>query len=164
MIPGLSLTQDFLNASQCEILLAFLLAKLETQPTTSDPAKGRTRILRYGHDYDAPHKWLREIPDKIWFFQPGNGYNSVTVNEYPPGHGIAAHKDSPDFPAPIHILSLNSTGIIEFSRKAQTQQLTLHPGSLLTMSGDSLTKWFHATLPVFTPKNRYSVVFRNLKA
>lgn len=159
MIPGLSLQNDWLPATQQAALLTFIQQQLNSLPTTTDGSKGRSRILRYGYNYDPPHTWLRSVPTELSSLLPSN---AVTINEYEPGHGIAPHKDSPAFPAPIHILSLNSSAIIQLSRKAITQQITLHPGSLLSLSNDALTKWFHATLPVFTPKTRYSVVFRNL--
>lgn len=161
MIPGLSIQNDFLSEPQCAALVEFLRNQLDSLPCSTDGSSGRTRILRYGFDYDPPYAHLRDIPAELKLVQS----NAVTINEYPPRHGIAPHFDSEAFGEEICILSLNAIAVMNFSRRAPWgfEQFTLHPGSLLRMSGEARHRWKHAVPVILPGKTRYSVVFRTLK-
>lgn len=67
----------------------------------------RSRILRFGYDYQDKDVWLGEPPP--WTYEAiGFSGESVTINEYAPGHGIRPHIDSPKFDDEIRVLNLGS--------------------------------------------------------
>ena len=159
MIPGLTIIDDFINQEKADQLIALIKGELDSLPTSTDGSTGRTRILRYGFDYNPPNEWLRNIPPLLDLVKS----NSVTLNEYPPKHGIAPHFDSNAFPGPISVLSLNATALIAFHKGNLVQRFPLYPNSLLTMDGDARNKWKHEVPRIPPGKTRYSVVFRNFQ-
>jgi alkylated DNA repair dioxygenase AlkB len=123
---------------------------------------GRSRILRYGWDYDAEQNWLGAFPVWLLFLSSTLApFNSVSVNQYKPGDSIAHHTDSKDFGEPIQILSLGATAVMAFRRNkccALPFSLPLPARSLLTLAGEHRWNWTHSVRPVRSL--RYSIVFR----
>ena len=70
---------------------------------------------------------------------------SVGVNEYLPGQGIAAHRDlDSDTIKTVAIVSLGSSAVMQLTRIGYNDvELYLRPLSLMVMQGEARTKWFH---------------------
>uniref|UniRef100_A0A0G4I4J7 Fe2OG dioxygenase domain-containing protein n=1 Tax=Chromera velia CCMP2878 TaxID=1169474 RepID=A0A0G4I4J7_9ALVE len=93
-------------------------------------------------------------------FQAENKPNHVLVNEYEPGGGIMPHTDGPAYFPQVAILSLGSSAVFVFGRKAtqtpsgdigetaerpkETLRVFLPRRSLLLFSDDLYTDWLHS--------------------
>jgi alkylated DNA repair dioxygenase AlkB len=68
--------------------------------------------------------------------------DQLTINRYPPGVGLAPHVDVHSaFEEPIASLSLGSSAVMEFRRKADKRPLLLPRRSLTIMTGESRYAW-----------------------
>lgn len=150
----MELIEKYVTPQREEELIRFIKSKMDG--TLSIPGQGRSRILRYGWDYEGK-QWLGEIPEE--FKRPG--MDSVTVNEYAPGRGIGPHVDSRVFGDCIEILSLGSPAEIVFEKKDDPRspmRFQLYARSLFRMNGEIRYAWTHQ-VPAVRHK-RWSVVFR----
>lgn len=143
----------------------------------------RSRIARYGWDYGSD-KWIGDTP--LWlhaFQEPGallDRFDSVTINEYPPGKGIGMHVDNPKFDR-VQILTLNSGAEMDFIPNKDARgihddrlgdfSLYLAPRSLLVLEGFALG-YKHGIAEKksdivdgreIVRQTRYSIVFRQKK-
>ncbi len=121
----------------------------------------RSRIARFGWDYTPENKWLGDAP--TWVYIPGvpKAFESVTVNEFPPGNGIGAHIDSKEFDEPILVLSLNDDCTMSFVCPMDEEISVFVPRrTLLTLKGDVRNKWTHA-ISGDHEDTRFSIVFRH---
>lgn len=84
--------------------------------------------------------------------------DSVSVNEYLSGQGIAPHIDSRESGRTITVLSLVSEATMVFSKGEEKKRIELPPRCLLQMRDEARIIWKHAIEPV--KHTRYSVVFR----
>lgn len=127
----------------------------------------RSKVLRYGYDYTDKLKQIDPIPgwltNSLYMVAVQIGksklMNSVTINEYQPGHGISRHVDSPKFVSPIVILSLGSSAIMKVwipSQVGTPCEVYLPPRSLECLFGP----WPHSIDGRSVTKTRYSIVFR----
>lgn len=87
----------------------------------------------------------------------GESLQQLTVNEYLPGQGIAAHIDTPHCLGPtIFFLTLSSGVTISLARRlsdsAVKKLLFLPPRSLLRLTGDARYEFSHGIAPRFTDK------------
>lgn len=85
--------------------------------------------------------------------------NSVSINEYCIGNGIAPHIDSLNSGKIITVLSLMSDAIMVFSNEFQEFSIKIPRLSITQMKDEIRYKWKHSVLPV--KEKRYSIVFRN---
>lgn len=136
-----------------EFLIARCKEALREIPSIDSVVGGRSRIRRYGWDYNDPSKWVGDFP--LWLGREAADYwlrgygleDSVTINEYSPGCGILPHIDSLAFGDPICILSLGSaaTMIFHSTRSTKiTRKLFIPPRSLITLTGSIRSRWKHS--------------------
>ena len=91
---------------------------------------------------------------------PAGPFQQASVQRYPPGAGIGAHKDAPMFGPEVVGVSLGAEGRLIFKRGTDKHVLALAPGSLVLLAGPARAKWTHELPPV--KALRYSVYFRTL--
>jgi len=106
----------------------------------------------YGGGADAPPipDWGTKIAERI--FADGithEPFNSMLVNEYLPGQGIALHRDYEPFGRTVASLSLLSPCVMDFRHKAtqRKERLLLEPRSLLVLSDVARYEWEHGIAP-----------------
>lgn len=168
MMPsGLSIIERFIAEEHERDLIAQIEFAMQGVPERS--GEHRSRILRFGFDYDDPAKALSPPPD--WLPAVPDAFDSATVNEYQPGRGILPHYDSAKFGPVISVLSLGSHATMEFISDDCDQWAVLVPRrTLVVMRGDSRYTWKHG-IPAQThdvdpsgkslPRTtRYSIVYR----
>jgi alkylated DNA repair protein alkB homolog 8 len=94
---------------------------------------------------------LQQLIDDIPVSVMGATPDQITVNEYLPGQGIAAHIDTHSaFTNAIASLSLGSEIVMEFRHPDESrpvESVLLPPRSLLVMTGASRYEWTHAIPP-----------------
>jgi hypothetical protein len=153
---GFEIQLDYLDEHQEIKLLEPIKIALRASKTGFD--SGRSRFIRFGWDYvgdqhlgPAP-EWLPTV----------DGFDSWTINEYPPNHFIAPHIDSLKFGPEIKILSLGVPAGLKFISPTSEEKIFALPvRSLATMTGELRHRWKHATMPT-AGGTRYSVVYRKL--
>lgn len=103
----------------------------------------RSRILRFGYDYQEKEVWLGEPPP--WTYDAiGYSGESVTVNEYGPGHGIRPHVDSLRFDDEIRILNIGSQATMQFiSPVGVTTEVLIPRRSVTLLYGEVRRTWKH---------------------
>ena len=153
---GLALHKDFVSAAEEAAILAYL----DTQPWDGT-LKRRTQ--HYGRRFDYLSKSVstgaappavpscialivdRLLPLAPWDASRVDDVLQVTVNEYKPGVGIAAHIDTHSaFTDGIISLSLCAGVTFRMKRDAEDHSLWLPPRSLLVLSGASRYAWRHS--------------------
>lgn len=174
-MEGLRYVPDFLS----EAAQKRLLARLEAIPEESWERVhfrgnvARRRKLSFGVNYQPDSReirpaepmpdFLRELRDAATAAVglPAGPFEQASVQWYPPGAGIGAHKDAPMFGPEVVGVSLGSEGRLIFKRSAEKEELRLAPGSLILLSGPARSQWTHEMPPVKAA--RYSIYFRALK-
>lgn len=133
-------------------------------------AQDRSRILRFGYDYQDKDVWLGEPPP--WTYEAiGYSGESVTVNEYGPGHGIRPHVDSLKFDDEIRILNLGSQTTMQLISPSKAVTDVFIPRRSMTMLiGEVRRTWKHGIESRAYDMNpdgirvdrgtRYSIVYR----
>jgi DNA oxidative demethylase len=131
------------------------------------------RKLSFGWNYDPSDRegseappmpdFLRELRDRCLeaVGLPAEPFAQASVQRYPPGAGIGAHKDAPMFGPDVVGVSLGSDARLVFKRGGHKHVLRLEPGSLILLSGPSRSRWTHEMPPV--KALRYSIYFRTLR-
>jgi len=153
---GFEIQPDYLPAADAMKLIREI--QMELGDKASAVHNGRSRIMRFGWDYLTD----RNLGPKPDWLPAIDGFDSWTVNEYPPQHTIKPHFDAEKFDDRISILSLGADSQIQFiSPNSYRAMFKLPARSLASMWGDLRWKWKHATLPA--DGWRYSVVYRKLK-
>lgn len=150
----MDIIQKYITPQREADLINSIKAKMLTIGQKSGP--GRSRILRYGWDYEGKN-WMGDIPEE--FARPGA--NSVTINEYAPGRGIGPHVDSLRFADTIEILSLGSDAEIWFTKPDDQRspvRYQLYARSLFRLNGEFRYQWQHH-VPAVQHK-RWSIVYR----
>lgn len=126
---------------------------------------GRSKVLRVGWAYGAEDKWLGGWPpfEALGFLNHWlKDCNSVSINEYRSGDGIAPHIDSSKFAERIEVLNLNSdTEMNLISPWHREITVNVPRRSVTVMTGEIRYHWKHGIRPRrFPGPPRYSVVFR----
>lgn len=175
-VEGLRYVSDFLGPAEQERLLARLQAIPEEawERVHFRGNVARRRKLSFGVN-DQPGSreirpaepmplFLRELRDASTaaLGRPAEPFAQVSVQRYPPGAGIGAHKDAPMFGPEVVGVSLGAEGRLIFRRGPEKEELRLAPGSLVLLSGPARSQWTHEMPPV--KATRYSIYFRTLKA
>lgn len=103
----------------------------------------RSRILRFGYDYQEKDVWLGEPP--VWTYEAiGYSGESVTINEYAPGHGIRPHVDSFKFDDEIRVLNLGSHATMQLIPPSKVATEVFIPRRSVTLLyGEVRRKWKH---------------------
>lgn len=157
-VPGFSLLENVLTLNISVYLCRLIELELSRVPAKTNE-NSRSRIIRFGYDYTEKKTFLKPLPDWFWMPRLENTFDSVTINEYQPGHSIAPHIDSTKFDDPIAILSLLSPAtMVLHPPLGDTVDVLLPARSLAILSGEVRYQWKHSIRPV--DKLRYSVVYR----
>lgn len=173
-LPGATYVPDFLDAAEHDALLA----AIDAQPWRTDL---RRRVQHHGYRYDYQARrlgrdsYLGALPP---FLVPlaarlaprfDRVPDQVTVNEYLPGQGIAAHIDCvPCFGGVVAAVSLGSAVEMAFTHASGAAvHHRLAPRSLLVLAGPARYAWSHAIRPrksdTGIPRTRrLSITFRTV--
>lgn len=134
----------------------------------------RRRKLSFGVSYQPDSREIRPAPALPPYLAelrdeataalglPAAPFAQASVQWYPPGAGIGAHKDAPLFGPEVIGISLGAEARLVFKRGGEKHELLLEPGSLVLLSGPARAQWTHELPPVKAA--RYSIYFRTLKA
>jgi alkylated DNA repair dioxygenase AlkB len=173
-VEGLRYIPDFLG----EAAQRSLLARLEATPEEAWERVhfrgnvARRRKLSFGVNYQPDSREIRPaapMPDFLRELRdaateavglPAAPFEQASVQWYPPGAGIGAHKDAPMFGPEVVGVSLGAEGRLIFKRGPDKEELRLAPGSLILLSGPARSQWTHEMPPV--KATRYSIYFRTL--
>jgi alkylated DNA repair dioxygenase AlkB len=165
MIPGLEVEQGALELGEVVRLQEAVEAELESVLLVA--GHERSRVRRYGWDYLEAAKWQGRCPEALYargVYVPvldPDQFESVTVNEYPAGHGLALHKDSALFGEPVVVVSLGAAATMIFeSDRGEEQRVLIKGGTVVRMSRDSRWKWRHG-MEADNKGVRWSVVYRH---
>lgn len=171
---GLRYVPDFLSPAEQGALVARLEAipEPEWELVHFRGNVARRRKISFGVNYQPDSRELRPAPPMPDFLQalrdaatkalglPSEPFSQASVQWYPPGAGIGAHKDAPMFGAEVVGVSLGSEGRLVFKRGGEKHELRLAPGSLVLISGPARSAWTHEMPAV--KATRYSIYFRTL--
>jgi len=163
LLEGLSLIENFVTAEEVVGLM-----KLIKPSKLNNISNGRNSFKRFGSDLPYKSRIVSsEIPQGFSFlldrlvtsnlvpFRP----DSITINEYLKGQGIAPHVDSKGSGEVISVLSLLSEATMVLTKHGEQPHFIKLPArSLVQMRDEVRWKWSHAIKPVAA--TRYSIVFR----
>ncbi|DAZ92767.1 TPA: hypothetical protein N0F65_008149 [Lagenidium giganteum] len=183
-VPGLLILPEFISRDEELALLRELDA--DDKQRWKNTVKAR-QVQHFGYEFNydtrrcdeskplepmVPHMQtlIDRIPTSI-MASP----DQITVNEYLPGQGIAAHLDTHSaFTNAIASLSLENEIVMEFRHPdGRCEGFLLQPRSLVVMTGASRYEWTHAIPPrtfdiidgkKVLRKRRVSVTFRKVQS
>ncbi|KAJ0411634.1 hypothetical protein ATCC90586_004103 [Pythium insidiosum] len=185
-IPGLVILPEFVTREQEAALLAAFDADDGARWLRTVKAR---QVQHYGFAFnydtrrcDSTAPLPQELPapleplmDALAETAMGDRPDQVTVNEYLPGQGIAAHIDTHSaFTPAIASLSLGHEIVMEFRHPdgVRCESVLLQPRSLLIMTGAARYEWTHAIPPRLFDvidgervdrQRRVSVTFRKIQ-
>jgi alkylated DNA repair dioxygenase AlkB len=157
-VPGLSLLLDFVTPAE----EATILALVDARPWA---AAARRRVQHYGSAWCYATRSLENgagrappppLPDELRWLRGRLGAaapalaaaDQLTVNEYGPGAGIAAHVEAHGaFGDALAGLSLGGPAAMAFCRGSRAVALLLPPRSLLILEGEARLCWEHSIAP-----------------
>lgn len=185
---GLEYYPDFLVPSEEHRLLALV----DDCEWLTDIAR---RVQHFGYKYDytsrgldgtariAPlPEWLVELSKMVResaseetkrLLDTNQPFDQAIINEYLPGQGIAPHIDRDCFGPIVATVSLGSAANMDFDYRSTSDKYTqrLMPRSLLLLSGDARSNWFHGIAKRHSDKwnghkakreRRVSITFRTI--
>lgn len=162
---GLALYNSFISPAE-ELVLLEKIRNIQARRIRD--TSHRTSISRFGSTRPySSHVQSKVIPDYLMDYSErlvtlgllAATPDSVSINEYDPGHTIEPHIDSRASGDVITVLSLESPAVMRFTlAKEPAFTVDLAPRSLVQIRGKIRLIWQHEILPV--PGHRYSVVFR----
>lgn len=183
-IPGLVILPEFISRDDEQALLA--LVDRDDGAHWLNTVKAR-QVQHFGYEFSyetrrcdetqplepmppAMAKLTAQIPTSIM-----DTPDQITVNEYKPGQGIAAHIDTHSaFTNAIASLSLDNEIVMEFRHPdGRLESVLCQPRSLLVMTGASRYEWTHAIPPRLFDvidgervdrKRRVSITFRKIQS
>lgn len=164
-MTGFDLIPEVISVETEKLLIGMILECLVDVAKDRYGIGQRSRVKRYGYDYTERTRMLKPIPDwLILAAQPHRKVkaNSITINEYLPGHGIALHVDSLKFGPVIEILTLGGSAVMLWrpTHTSIPSEQTIPPRSLMILSGEVRSKWEHGIKGESVTETRYSIVFR----
>lgn len=124
---------------------------------------GDTRMKTGCFDTKRPIPvYLNDIIDRIKRTVKDINYNSVVINDYPPGVGIIHHYDLNAYVEAVVCLSLGSDVELSFvSHFYGGEETRLIPRrSVYIIEGDALEKWRHGIHEGQKTDRRYAITFR----
>jgi hypothetical protein len=143
--PGLSIVPNFITREKEGEILSFL-------DSCAWDTRIKRRVIHFGFQFLYSNLNVHQdseiikIPEILESLVPG-AYNQLTVNEYPPGIGIASHCDTHSaFGGTIPVISLGADITMDFISHDYQQRVSvvIPRGSLMLMSGESRYGWRHA--------------------
>lgn len=183
-IPGLVILPEFITCDEERELLAFF--ERDDGAHWKNTVKAR-QVQHFGYEFSyetrrcdenqplppipfALDTLTKNIPTSIM-----DTPDQITVNEYKPGQGIAAHIDTHSaFTDAIASLSLDNEIVMEFRHPdGRLESVLCQPRSLLVMTGASRYEWTHAIPPRLfdvidgervARKRRVSITFRKVQS
>lgn len=141
-LPGFHLFDNAIS-EDTERRLIEKIAEAMVKVKMGRDEQDRSRILRFGYDYQDKDVWLGEPP--AWTYEAiGYSGESVTINEYGPGHGIRPHVDSLKFEDEIRILNLGSQTTMQLISPDKAVTDVLIPRRSVTLLiGEVRRTWKH---------------------
>ncbi|KAF1331698.1 Alkylated dna repair protein alkb 8, partial [Globisporangium splendens] len=182
-IPGLIILPEFISKEDEASLLEML--ERDGGAHWKNTVKAR-QVQHFGYEFsyetrrcdaDQPLEPMPPAMDKLTKQIPTSIMDTpdqITVNEYKPGQGIAAHIDTHSaFTNAIASLSLENEIVMEFRHPdGRMESVLCQPRSLLVMTGPSRYEWTHAIPPRMFDvidgekvdrKRRVSITFRKIQ-
>lgn len=168
-VPGLTLIDGWLSAAD----EAALLAAVDAAPWN---VAWRRRRQLYGVSYRGAGQpfppWLAPLRQRL----ADEGHlprlaDNATLNEYPPGVGIAPHADDAPFDV-VCSVSLGGDIVIDFTREGRHVPLWVRGRSLWVATGAARWEWQHGIAPRKSDvvdgvkrarRRRVSLTFRTLR-
>ncbi|GAB9471669.1 Alkylated dna repair protein alkb 8 [Globisporangium polare] len=183
-IPGLVILPEFITRDEERELLAFF--ERADGAHWKNTVKAR-QVQHFGYEFSYETRRCDEnqpLPpmpaalDTLTESIPASIMDTpdqITVNEYKPGQGIAAHIDTHSaFTNAIASLSLDNEIVMEFRHPdGRLESVLCQPRSLLVMTGASRYEWTHAIPPRLFDvidgervdrKRRVSITFRKVQS
>ncbi|KAI8811486.1 hypothetical protein BJ742DRAFT_736802 [Cladochytrium replicatum] len=179
-VPGLDVMLNFVSEEEEKVLVKFVDDTEDAWNHLRD-----RRVQHYGYIFDYSNHgaimtrpfppWTESLLSRFNHHRPQtHSFNQLTINEYPPGTGIAPHVDAhTTFHSPILIISLSSDIVMEFAREGKsTQHLLLPRRSALLMKAESRWSWTHGIRArkldgvagrILTRGRRISLTFRRVR-
>jgi alkylated DNA repair dioxygenase AlkB len=169
-IPGLILLENVLTPEE----QIKLVKEITDLGVWNNELSRRTQHYGYRYDYRAKNiskndylgefpEWLNSLSKKLES-QLGFTPEQAIINEYTKGQQITPHIDAPHLFGPrIASLSLCSATEMIFSNQykgGDKLKVQLPQGSLVILTGDVRSRWFHSIPPV--SQYRLSVNFRTV--
>jgi alkylated DNA repair protein alkB family protein 8 len=155
LIPGLSITLDFISIKEEEKLINDIYNDDRDWFELS-----KRRIKHFGLNLNYDQLKLESCPFDIpiFYHELTNRYNSlfndnfnltqVTVNEYPAGSGIPSHIDEiNEFGSHILIISTQAEIIMEFKQNHNIYHVLLPQRSLCVVKDEARYQWEHGIRP-----------------
>lgn len=121
--------------------------------------KNRT-VFRYGSKIPYGSDLKSEIIPEVFKKIKNIEFDSVTINQYLKNQMIDWHIDKPEGGESIYIISLISSGVLNFKKGKEKKDFLLPRFSLAKMSGELRYEWQHSFI---AENHRVSVVLRNTK-
>jgi alkylated DNA repair dioxygenase AlkB len=148
MIQGLSYRTNAISEEEEKQLLCLFDEKGQWVPITDSPNSRRVQHYGFRYDYRSGRitDTATEIPSELFDFFPEAkqlGMNQVIVNEYEPGQGISAHKDSTAYGGTILCYTIGSGATMRFTYNEGKMDLYVAPRSLYIMEGEARYDWKH---------------------
>lgn len=156
-MDGFELIPEVITESKEQELVERIKKALDGISESGHGKAERSRVKRYGYDYTEKLKKIEPIPQWLDLL---SSFNSVTINEYKPGHGITSHIDASYFGRVIAILSFGGSAVMIFRTDQVDDCHAIPPRSLTILTGDARYKWTHEIPPDSVKETRYSIVFR----
>ena len=162
---GLTIIEEAITPERELDMLGLVLAVLAS--TSKQDNHERSRVRRYGWSY-LGSEWLGAAPGGLYPPQVERAaFDSVTVNEYPPGHGIGPHLDSGLFGEPVWVLGLGCSATMRLFEPNQEgtvweYRFRFEPRTLVGLAGAARWAAWHALEPD-NINTRWSVVYRRRK-
>ena len=174
LVPGLSLSADFLSPAE----EALLIRRIDAEPLATfkfQQWEGKRMTVSFGWSYDftagrverAPPMpaWLQPIRERAARFAQLRADDLVQalLIRYDPGAGIGWHRDRPMFDQVLGI-SLGNPALLRLRRRHdggfERARAELAPRSIYRLSGEVRHHWEHSITPMQVP--RWSITFRSL--
>jgi alkylated DNA repair dioxygenase AlkB len=177
-VPGLRIVEDWVTPEEHDRLLEVIDAR-----TWNTDLQRRTQHYGWRYDYRARSavgvdggelpSWLQRLAERLasedHFARPAE---QVTINEYLPGQGIAAHVDRDRFGPVVASLTLGDAYPLRFERDGADQVDVVPPvRSLALFTGECRWVWRHSIAKRRTDptaagrrerRRRVSVTFRTV--
>jgi len=176
-IDGLYYIKDVLTIEESSKIMEKLDNNNKWIPLSE--TKNSRLVQHYGYKYDYKshniYQQIEDIPEYLQYLSDlsesicnqlqiindSYKFNQCIVNNYNKGQKISAHIDVIKYGNVICCYTLNSNGIMRFTKDCKNIDIIVEPNSLYIMSRDSRYKWKHEMLS--SKSRRISITFRNVR-
>ena len=173
---GLAYAADLLDSAEHDSLVDYV-ATLDFAEVRMRGQVARRTVRHFGHRYGYESWDLvpgDELPVELLDVRQrcarlagvaADELAQTLVTKYPPGATIGWHRDAPMFGPAVVGVSLLSSCVMRFQRRAgeerRVYQLLLEPASGYVLAGPARSAWQHSIPAV--DELRYSITFRTLR-